>query len=454
MGGAIFMLLVCLPAQRRRSLPVLHLERHLRPHLSLWSSPARYPHQWPIPWSQHQFHHQQQHRILTGVVFSTGRTLSKMEPLELTAQLPLDLTTLYHFQVKDQIGSYIYYPTTSMHKAAGDFGGLRVNSRLIIPVPYADPADDYTVLIGDWYTKSHNTLRKILESGRAIGRPNGILINCKVARGDVKDEALFTMEPGKTYKYRICNSGLKTSLNFRIQGHTMMLVEMEGSHTVQNTYESLDVHVGLQCYAVLVTSNQEPKDYYMVVSTSQREAPLRRLSHVDLDTPFKLAEYYNVTDRLFKYDVIGDEPQAKVTDVTVKPIVLNMTFRKFIEIIFENHETTVPSWHSDGYSFFAMAMEPGKWTPKKRKNYNLLDAVGRHTIQVFPKSWSAILLTFDNAGMWNIRSENWERHYLGQQLYASVLSPSRSLRDEYNIPDYFQLCGVVKNLPKPPPYTV
>ncbi|GLU19627.1 hypothetical protein SLE2022_358650 [Rubroshorea leprosula] len=131
-----------------------------------------------------------------------------------------------------------------------------------------------------------------------------------------------------------------------------------------------------------------------------------------------------------------------------------MTFRKFIEIIFENHETTVPSWHSDGYSFFAMAMEPGKWTPKKRKNYNLLDAVGRHTIQVFPKSWSAILLTFDNAGMWNIRSENWERHYLGQQLYASVLSPSRSLRDEYNIPDYFQLCGVVKNLPKPPPYTV
>ncbi|GKV30254.1 hypothetical protein SLEP1_g39086 [Rubroshorea leprosula] len=415
--------------------------------------------------------------------------------------------------VKDQIGSYIYYPTTSMHKAAGDFGGLRVNSRLIIPVPYADPADDYTVLIGDWYTKSHNTLKKILESGRAIGRPNGILINCKVARGDVKDEALFTMEPGKTYKYRICNSGRKTSLNFRIQGHTMMLVEMEGSHTVQNTYESLDVHVGLQCYAVLVTSNQEPKDYYMVVSTrflkkdrnyryrshplyqrqgyrlpvsaarpnpqgsyhygainitrtiklaNQRAAKVNEklryaingVSHVDLDTPFKLAEYYNSTDRLFKYDVIGDEPQAKVTDVTVKPIVLNMTFRKFIEIIFENHETIVQSWHSDGYSFFAMAMEPGKWTPKKRKNYNLIDAVSRHTIQVFPKSWSAILLTFDNAGMWNIRSENWERHYLGQQLCASVLSPSRSLRDEYNISDYFQLCGVVKNLPKPPPYTV
>ncbi|MBA0874803.1 hypothetical protein Goshw_022257, partial [Gossypium schwendimanii] len=42
----------------------------------------------------------------------------------------------YKFQVKDQIGSYMYYPVTAMHKAVGGFGGLRVNSRLLIPVPY------------------------------------------------------------------------------------------------------------------------------------------------------------------------------------------------------------------------------------------------------------------------------------------------------------------------------
>jgi L-ascorbate oxidase len=87
-------------------------------------------------------------------------------------------------------------------------------------------------------------------------------------------------------------------------------------------------------------------------------------------------------------------------------------------------------------------------------NYNLLDAVSRHTVQVFPKSWAAILLTVDNAGMWNIRSEIAERRYLGQQLYASVLSPGRSLRDEYNVPDNALLCGIVKNLPKPPPYVI
>ncbi|GKV30253.1 hypothetical protein SLEP1_g39085 [Rubroshorea leprosula] len=440
----------------------------------------------------------------------------------------------YHFQVKDQIGSYIYYPTLGMQRGAGAFGGLRVNSRLLIPVPYADPADDYTVIIHDWWTKSHTTLKNILESGRSIGRPAGVLINGKVAKGDGKDEPLFTMEPGKTYKYRICNTGLKTSLNFRIQGHSMLLVEMEGSHTVQNSYESLDVHVS-QCYAVLVTANKEPKDYYMVASTRfQRKeitatgiirytngkgpaspelppAPvgwawslnqfrsyrwnltasaarpnpqgsyhygainitrtiklantaakvkgklryaINGVSHVDATTPLKLAEYYGVADEVFKYNVIEDEPPTSIKEVTLQTIVLNMTFRTFIEIIFENHETAVQSWHLDGYSFFAVAIEAGTWSPEKRKNYNLLDAVSRHTIQVFPKSWAAILLTFDNAGMWNIRSEIWERRYLGQQLYASVISPARSLRDEYNIPDYAQLCGIVVNLPKPSPYTI
>lgn len=71
---------------------------------------------------------------------------------------------------------------------------------------------------------------------------------------------------GKTYRFRISNVGLATSINFRIQGHTMKLVEVEGSHTLQNTYAALDIHLG-QSYSVLVTANQPAKDYYIVVSS-------------------------------------------------------------------------------------------------------------------------------------------------------------------------------------------
>lgn len=99
-------------------------------------------------------------------------------------------------------------------------------------------------------------------------------------------------------------------------------------------------------------------------------------------------------------------------------------------------------------------IRPGSWSPGSRKYYNLLDALSRNTIQVYPKCWAAILLTHDNVGIWNIRSEIWERQYLGQQLYFSLQSPVRSLRDEYNPLPGTPLCGKVKGLPEPPPYTI
>jgi hypothetical protein len=43
-------------------------------------------------------------------------------------------------------------------------------------------------------------------------------------------------------------------------------VEVEGTHTLQTTYSSLDVHVG-QSYSVLVTADQPAQEYYVVVST-------------------------------------------------------------------------------------------------------------------------------------------------------------------------------------------
>lgn len=55
------------------------------------------------------------------------------------------------------------------------------------------------------------------------------------------------------------------SFNFRIQNHTILLVETEGSYTNQITLESLDVHVG-QSYSVLVTANQNAGDYYIVAT--------------------------------------------------------------------------------------------------------------------------------------------------------------------------------------------
>lgn len=116
-------------------------------------------------------------------------------------------------------------------------------------------------------------------------------------------------------------------------------------------------------------------------------------------------------------------------------------------------------------------MNPGQWSAGSRSLYNLRDGVSRSTVQVFihldktngtiplktsktqhsfsqthgvqvyPESWTAIYMPLDNVGMWNVRSANWARQYLGQQFYLRVYSNSSSLRDENPIPNNALLCG-------------
>lgn len=186
--------------------------------------------------------------------------------------IPIGKNFTYHLQVKDQIGSYYYHPTTALHRLVGGYGPITIHSRALIPVPFDPPMDDFTLLESDWYTKSHKVLRGLLDSGRSLGRLEGIVINGKNGKGNGKDEPMSTMVKGKMYRFRFCNVGMKNSINVRIQGHTMKLVEIEGSHTVQNTYQMLDVHLG-QCLSVLVNANQDPKNYFIVASLRFTKQP-------------------------------------------------------------------------------------------------------------------------------------------------------------------------------------
>ncbi|XP_073139658.1 L-ascorbate oxidase homolog [Henckelia pumila] len=431
-----------------------------------------------------------------------------------TCPIPPGKNFTYILQVKDQIGSYYYFPSLGLHKAAGGFGSIKVYSRPQIPVPFPPPAGDHSILVGDWFKSSHKQLRYILDSGHNLPFPDGLLINGRGWNGFT-----FNVDSGKTYRFRISNVGLSTSINFRIQGHMMTLVEVEGSHTIQNTYSSIDIHLG-QSYSVLVKTDQPPKDYYIVISSrftstvltstailhysnsftkvsgslpggptvqidwslnqarsirrnltasaprpnpqgsyhygliklsrtiilansapyidgKQRYA-VNSVSYVSPDTPLKLADYFKIGG-VFTVGSMPDKPTYG--NAYLATSVMNSDYRAFVEIVFQNWEDTVQSWHMNGNAFFVVGMDGGQWTPASRAGYNLRDAVFRSTTQVYPKSWTAVYLALDNVGMWNIRSENWARQYLGQQFYLRVYTSSTSLRDEYPVPRNALLCG-------------
>ncbi|KAK9927497.1 hypothetical protein M0R45_024678 [Rubus argutus] len=466
----------------------------------------------------------------------------------------------YNFQVKDQIGSFFYFPSLNLQRASGGYGGFIINPRAIIPLPFATPDGDITILIGDWYTKNHTALRKTLDAGKDLGIPNGVLINGKgpyqyntTLVPDGIDYETIDVHPGKTYRLRVHNVGVSTTLNFRIQNHNLLLAESEGSYTVQQNYTSLDIHVG-QSYSFLVTMDQNASsDYYIVASArfvnashwtrvtgvgilhysnskgkaagplpdapsdefdktfsmnqarsirwnvsasgarpnpqgsfrygsinvtevyvlknkppvvinGKHRTTLSGISFVNPATPIRLADQYKLKG-VYKLDF----PTRPLTGAPkMETSVINATFRGFIEIILQNNDTKMQSYHVDGYAFFVVGMDYGEWTENSRGTYNKWDGIapvdnsGSTSVgtffpftgsagnsRVYPGAWTAILISLDNVGIWNIRAENLDSWYLGQETYMRVVNPEATNKTELPIPDNALFCGALSKLQKP-----
>ncbi|KAH7668354.1 L-ascorbate oxidase protein [Dioscorea alata] len=447
----------------------------------------------------------------------------------------------YQFQVKDQIGSFFYFPSLKFQRAAGGFGGITVNNRAVISVPFGKPDGDITLFIGDWYTRNHTDLRKTLDDGKGLGMPDGVLMNGKgpyrynntlVPAGI--DYETINVQPGKTYRIRVHNVGVATSLNFRIQSHNLLLAETEGSYTWQQNYTNLDIHVG-QSYSFLVTMDQNAStDYYIVASArfvneslwtrvtgvailhysnskgkasgplpdppndfydksfsmnqaksirmntstgaarpnpqgsfrygsinvtqfyllrnmppvvinGKRRTTLNGISYTSPGTPLRLADQFEEKG-VYTLDFPTMPPTSGAPRIGSS--VINGTYKGFMEIVFQNNDTIVQSYHMDGYAFFVVGMGFGEWTTASRGDYNKWDGVSRCTTQVFPGAWTAVLVSLDNVGIWNIRAENLDTWYLGQEVYVKVVNPESATKTELPPPDNLLYCGLLKDKQK------
>ncbi|RID78732.1 hypothetical protein BRARA_A01527 [Brassica rapa] len=446
----------------------------------------------------------------------------------------------YQFQVKDQIGSFFYSPSLNFQRASGGFGPIVVNNRNIIPIPFPQPDGEIIFMIGDWYTQDHKALRKILDSGKELGMPDGVLINGKGPykyNSSVPDGIEYLtahVEPGKTYRIRVHNVGISTSLNFRIQNHNLLLVETDGHYTSQTNFTDFDIHVG-QSYSFLVTMDQNAtSDYYIVASarfvnetvwqrvtgvgilhysnsngpasgplpvpktdvsapwsamTQPRairqntsasgarpnpqgsfhygqinitntyilrslpptmingslRATLNGISFVHPITPVRLADRYKVKGA-YKLDFPDRPFDSRPPRLDIS--MINATYKGFIQVVFQNNDTKMQSFHVDGYTFFVVGMDFGVWSEDKKGSYNNYDAISRSTIEVYPGGWTAGLISLDNVGVWNIRVENLDRWYLGEETYMRIINPEENGQTEMDPPGNVLYCGALRNMQK------
>lgn len=74
-------------------------------------------------------------------------------------------------------------------------------------------------------------------------------------------------------------------------------------------------------------------------------------------------------------------------------------------------------------------------------------------LKVFPGAWTAIMVYLDNAGLWNLRAQNLDTWYLGQEVYLSVVNPEVSEKTELSVPENAIYCGVLSSLQRYDIYT-
>lgn len=78
---------------------------------------------------------------------------------------------------------------------------------------------------------------------------------------------------------------------------------------------------------------------------------INRVSFVPADTPLKLADYFKIKG-VFRVGSIADKPPRK--KLYLDTSVMGADYRSFVEIVFQNRENIVQSYHLNGYNFWVV----------------------------------------------------------------------------------------------------
>lgn len=78
---------------------------------------------------------------------------------------------------------------------------------------------------------------------------------------------------------------------------------------------------------------------------------VNRISYIDSDTPLKLADYFNISG-VFDMNSIQSVPSEGPASLATS--VVPVSLHDFVEVVFQNNENAIQSWHLDGYDFWVV----------------------------------------------------------------------------------------------------
>ena len=192
--------------------------------------------------------------------------------------IPPGASFVYNFTLNNQFGTYWYHTHYSTLNGDGPVGPLIIHAPEEIEMQ-KNYDFDQVVFIQDWYHDySQALLPAYLASGNENSEPvpdNGLIqgtnyFNCSSYDSDSgykcfdnSSYAVFTIQEGKRYRYRLINSGAFATFEFSIDNHPLTIIEADGTAVKPLSLHRLDIAVA-QRYSVVIDANQSSSSNYWV----------------------------------------------------------------------------------------------------------------------------------------------------------------------------------------------
>jgi iron transport multicopper oxidase len=175
----------------------------------------------------------------------------------------LRTVSTYNSQI-DQPGTYWYHSHTKGQYPDGWRAQLVVHDP---ENPYAGQYDEEVAFtLSDWY---HDEMPGLIDFFMSYKNPTGAEPVPNSALMNDTQNLTVSIEPGKTYFFRMTNVGAFAGQYFWIEGHTMRIIEVDGVYTEPAEADMLYL-TAAQRYGFLLTArNDTSKNFAMVGSMDE-----------------------------------------------------------------------------------------------------------------------------------------------------------------------------------------
>jgi iron transport multicopper oxidase len=164
----------------------------------------------------------------------------------------------YEFSVPDQAGTFWYHSHVSTQYCDGLRGPLVIYDPEDPHAALYDVDDESTIItLSDWYHIPAAQVPLPFVADSTLINGHG-----RYPGGSASPLAVFNVEPGKRYRFRLISTSCDPYYKFSIDGHNFTVIEVDGINVEPLLVDSIQIFTG-QRYSFILEANQKVQNYWM-----------------------------------------------------------------------------------------------------------------------------------------------------------------------------------------------